>query len=99
MSGFMSLANSIIRNNKRKRLDKFERIERYIGTESSTAEYNEASPYMLHKIKNRVQEEQRLAKRKTILIFSIVGVILITVMCYFLFIHEFPNEVPLIFKF
>jgi hypothetical protein len=99
MSGFASLANTITRNNKRKRLDKLARVKRYIGTESSTAEYNEASEYMLHKIKNRVQEEQRQSRRKTILIFSVVGVILITVMCYFLFFHEFQNEVPLLFKF
>ncbi|QHI38903.1 hypothetical protein IMCC3317_43030 [Kordia antarctica] len=99
MSGFASLANSIIRNNRRKRLDKLERVERYIGTESSVAEYNETSEYMLHKIRNRMQEEQKQSRRKTIIIFSVVGVILISVMSYFLFIHEFPNEVPLIFQF
>ena len=99
MSGFSSHANNVIRNNRRKRIDKLERVERYIGTESSSAEYNEASDYMLHKIKEQVLEEQRESRRKTIVIFSIVGVILISVMCYFLFIHEFSNEVPLMFKF
>lgn len=98
MSGFLSHANNVIRNNRRKRLDKFERVERYIGTESSIAEYNEASEYMLNKIKKQIQEEQRKSRRKTILIFSIVGVVLITVMCYFLFVHEFSGEVPLLFK-
>ncbi len=99
MSGFSSHANNVIRNNRRKRIDKLERVERYIGTESSTAEYNEASEFMLNKIKKQLQEEQRLARRKTILVFTIVGIVLIAVMCYFLFIHEFSNEVPLIFQF
>ncbi len=99
MGGFAGLAITMLRNNRHKRLDKFERIERYIGTESSTAEYNEATPYMLNQIRDRVQEQQRQSKRKTLIIFSIVGVILIAIMCYFLFIHEFPNEVPSIFKF
>jgi hypothetical protein len=99
MSGFSTSAITSIRNNKRKRLDKFERIERYIGTESAAAEYNEASEYVLHKIRNQVQEQQRQSRRKTIIIFSIVGVVLIATMCYFLFIHEFPDEVPMIFKF
>ncbi|WP_430409024.1 hypothetical protein [Kordia sp.] len=99
MSGFMSHANSVIRNNRRKRLDKLERVERYIGTESSTAEYNEASEYMLRKIRTKIQKEQQQSRQKTILVFSIVGVVLLAVMSYFLFIHEFSNEVPLIFQF
>jgi len=99
MSGFSTSAIISIRNNKRKRLDKLERVERYIGTESSTAEYNEASEYMLHKIKDEVQEQQRQSKRKTIFIFSVAGIILISVLYYFLFIHQFPNETPLMFKF
>ncbi|WP_298420109.1 hypothetical protein [uncultured Kordia sp.] len=99
MSGFSSHANNVIRNNRRKRIDKLERVERYIGTESSTAEYNEASEYMLRKIRKRIQAEQRLAHRKTILVFTIVGILLISVMCYFLFIYKFSNEVPLIFQF
>lgn len=99
MSGFSSHANNVIRNNRRKRIDKLERVERYIGTESSTAEYNEASEFMLNKIKKQMQEEQRLARRKTILVFTIVGIVLIAVMSYFLFIYQFSNEVPLIFQF
>ena len=99
MSGFSTSAITSIRNNKRKRLDKLERVERYIGTESSTAEYNEASEYMLHKIRAEVQEQQKQSRRKTIIIFSITGIVLIAVMCYFLFIHQFPNEVPMMFKF
>jgi len=99
MSGFASLANSIIRNNRRKRLDKLERVERYVGSESSTAEYNEASEYMLNKIRKEIEEQQQQSHRKTILIFSIVGIVLISTMCYFLFIHEFSNEVPLMFQF
>lgn len=99
MSGFASLANTIIRNNKRKRLDKFERVARYIGSETSVAEYNEASPYLLNQIRDDIQEQQRKFKRKTIVIFVIVGFVLISVMSYFLFIHEFPNEVPLLFRF
>lgn len=99
MSGFLSLANTVIRNNKRKRINKLERVERYIGTASSTAEYNEATDYMLHKIKKQMLEEQKQTRRETILIFAVVGVILISVMCYFLFIHQFSNEVPLMFRF
>lgn len=99
MSGFLSYGSSVLRSNKRKRLNKLERVERYIGTESSTAEYNEASEYMLHKIKKRVLEEQKQARRKTILVFTIIGIILISVMCYFLFVHEFSSEVPSIFQF
>ncbi|WP_046759051.1 hypothetical protein [Kordia jejudonensis] len=99
MSGFMSLGNTIIRNNRRKRIDKLERVERYIGTESSTAEYNEASDYMLRKIRKQLLEEQKQSRRKTILVFVIVGIVLFSIMGYFLFIHEFANEVPLIFQF
>jgi len=98
MSGFLSHANNVIRNNKRKRLDKLARIAAYIGTKSSTAEYNEASEYTLNRIRKRIQEQQRQSRRKTIIIFSVVGVILIAIMYYFLFIHEFPNEVPVIFR-
>jgi lipopolysaccharide/colanic/teichoic acid biosynthesis glycosyltransferase len=99
MSGFSTSAITSIRNNKRKRLDKFERIERYIGTESAAAEHNEASEYMLHKIRNQVQEQQRQSRRKTLIVFSIVGAIIIPIVCYFLFVHEFSNEVPSMFKF
>ena len=63
--GFETSAITSLRNNKRKRLDKFERMKRYIGTESSTAEYNEASEYMLHKIRNKMQEQQRQTRTKT----------------------------------
>ena len=99
MSGFLSYANVVIRNNKRKRINKLDRVERYIGTASSTAEYNEATNYMLHKIKKQIIEEQKQSRRKTILIFVVVGVILISLMSYFLFIHQFSNEVPSIFQF
>ncbi|MBC8754500.1 hypothetical protein H2O64_07435 [Kordia sp. YSTF-M3] len=99
MGGFVSLANTIIRNNKRKRLDKFERIERYIGTKSSTAEYNEATPLLLKKIKDQIQEQQRQSRRKTLIVFSVVSLVIIPIVCYFLFVHEFSNEVPLIFQF
>ncbi|EDP94894.1 hypothetical protein U8527_15170 [Kordia algicida OT-1] len=99
MSGFLSHANNVIRNNKRKRINKLERVERYIGTESSEAVYKEASQYTLNKVRDEVQEQQRKARRKTILVFTITGIILIAVMYYFLFVHKFSKEVPLIFQF
>jgi hypothetical protein len=99
MGGFAGLAITMLRNNRHKRLDKFERIERYIGTESSTAEYNEATPLLLKKIRNQVQEQQRQSRYKTMIVFSVVGLIIIPIVCYFLFVHQFPNEVPLIFQF
>ena len=99
MSGFSSHANNVIRNNRRKRLDKLERVERYIGTESSTAEYNEASEYMLNKIKKQMLKEQQQSRRKTIIVFAIVGVLLISIMSYVLFIHQFSTETPSIFQF
>lgn len=99
MSGFLSHANNVIRNNKRKRIDKLERMERYIGTKSSKAEYKEASQYTLNKVRDQVQLQQYKARLKMALIFSIVGIILITTMCYFLFIHEFSRETPAIFQF
>jgi len=92
MSGFLALANSLIRNNKRKRINKLERVARYIGTESSPAEYNEASDYMLHKIKKKVQKQQRESRRKTILIFVISGLILLAALYYFLFLYKVPVE-------
>lgn len=92
MSGFLSHANNVIRNNKRKRINKLERVARYIGTESSPSEYNEASDYMLHKIKKKVQLQQRESRRKTILIFVISGVILLAALYYFLFLYKVPIE-------
>jgi len=87
MSGFLSHANTVIRNNKRKRINKLDRVERYIGTKSSKAEYNEASAYMLHKIKDRVQKQQRKTRRKTIAIFIVTGVIICSLMYYLLFMY------------
>ncbi|MCH2196864.1 hypothetical protein [Kordia sp.] len=89
MSGFLSLANSIIRNNKRKRINKFDRIEPYIVVESSSKPtYKKASQHLLHKIKRRMQQENRQLHRKTIVVFSIVGCILATLMYYFLFVYQ-----------
>jgi len=98
MSGFLSFANSVIRNNRRKRIKKLERVEPYIGIKSSKAEYNTASELMLNKIKRRVLKEEKKSKRKTILIFIITGIVLLSVMYYFLFVHQYPTEVPLIFQ-
>ncbi|AXG71818.1 hypothetical protein KORDIASMS9_04076 [Kordia sp. SMS9] len=99
MSGFLALANSIMRNNKRKRINKMERVERYIGTKSSSAEYKEASDYMLHKIKKEVQEQQQKSRRNTILIFVVSGVILLALLYYFLFLYKIPVESTGIFTF
>ncbi|WP_420574019.1 hypothetical protein [Kordia sp.] len=87
MSGFLSLANTIMRNNKRKRIDKLGRVERYIDTKSTKAEYKEASEYTLSKVRDQVQKQQRESRHNTILIFTIVGILLVIVMCYFLFFY------------
>ncbi|MFK7750343.1 MAG: hypothetical protein AB8B65_18270 [Kordia sp.] len=87
MSGFSSHANTVIRNNKRKRINKLDRVERYIGTKTSEAEYNEASEYMLHKIRDNVQKQQRKTRRMAIIVFLVFGVIISSFMYYFLFMY------------
>jgi len=99
MAGFSTLAIVILRNNKRKRLDKLERVERYIGTTSSTAEYSEATPYMLNKIKKRIQAEQHASRRRTVIIFSVVGFVLVAVLYYFLFVYKVSNDFFELFQF
>ncbi|MGH1384168.1 hypothetical protein [Kordia sp.] len=87
MSGFLSHANTVIRNNRRKRINKLDRVERYIGTETSDAEYNEASEYMLSKIRKNVQKQEHKTRHMTIIVFLIAGVIICSLMYYFLFMY------------
>lgn len=87
MSGFLSHANSVIRNNKRKRINKLDRIEPYIGTESSKPTYKKAPKGLLQKIKVRMQKQNRQSRRNTVIIFSIVGCIIVAFMYYYLFVY------------
>jgi hypothetical protein len=86
MSGFLDSANKIIRFNKRKRIDKLKRVEKYIGTEASEATYEEATPEMLDAIKNRVQAQQKQEKRRTVVIFIIAGLVIAAGLYYALFL-------------
>jgi hypothetical protein len=84
--GFLSLANTIMRNNKRERINKLKRVERYIGTEASKATYEKATPEMLNAIKNRVQTQEKQEHRKTVIIFVIAGFVVVATFYYVLFL-------------
>ena len=87
--GFLSHGYNILRNNKRKRINKFDRIEPYIGVESSSKPtYKKASKSLLNKIKSTMQEQNRLSRQKNVIIFSIVGFVTIAILYYFLFIYQ-----------
>jgi hypothetical protein len=86
MSGFSFFGISSLRHNKRKRINKLDRIEPYIGAEFSKPTYKKAPKGVLQKIKVRMQKQNRESRRNTIIIFSIVGCIVVASMYYFLFI-------------
>ncbi len=88
MSGFSFFAISTLRNNKRKRINKFDRIRAYIGTKISRPSDKKVSQRLLNTIKTRMQQQNRQSRRKTIIIFSIVGCILAVSMYYFLFVYQ-----------
>lgn len=87
MAGFASSANVIIRNNRRKKIDKYKRIERYIGTNSSEANYNTASPEKLQRIKNRIQEQERMYYTRLVVWSTIIGISVLGILSYFVFFY------------
>lgn len=93
---FGDIARTKKRRSKRK---VFDHNKRYYQDDGIENVFPAANPNLLKQIRDRVQEQQRQSQRKTIIIFSIVGIFLISVLFYFLFVHQFSNEVPSIFQF
>lgn len=76
--GFGSFGNSILKNNKRKKVDKLSRLSSQTGAKFSKKEFEKrSSPHQLKEIREKLQRENKIAARKKILILIIIMVIFI----------------------
>ena len=87
MAGFASLANTIIRNNRRKKIDKYKRMERYIGTNSTEVNYNTTSQGKIKRIRERIQEQERMYYTRLIVWSTVIGTIVLGTLSYFVFFY------------
>lgn len=84
---------------RRSKRTPFDHAKRYYKNDGIKNVFPKVNSKVLTEIRERIQNEHQQSKRKTIVVLSIVGSILLLIMYYFLFIHQFPTETPSIFQF
>ena len=85
--GFASHGNSVIRNNKRERVDKLGRIAPYSNQKNKPKpEYVTISKNELESLREKLENEQRLLSKKRRIVFIITFIFIIGLLSFLLFI-------------
>ena len=77
MFGFGGIVS--LKNNRRERVNKFERLEKYLGYDyNSKPEYKTASKDKIQRFRERVLEQQKALQRRRWVIFVIIFTIVLS---------------------
>jgi len=98
-SAFNVLRDIARTKQRRSKRTPFDHDKRYYKDDGIVNVFPKLNTQVLTKIRERIQNEQRQSRRKTMIVFGIVGSIIVLTMYYFLFIHEFSSQTPSIFQF